>query len=294
MMRATARAVASVAVLLAARCSSAARTRSPATATGRRPRQTRRSACCFPTRSPLATRARIVRTSRPRSASSARSCEVLYANADGDAAKQQQQAESMLTQGVSVLVLDPFDGKAAVSIVALAKAQGVPVISYDRLIDFPGPGLLHLVRQRDGSGELQATALVERLAGRGSLTGCGRHPHGQRLPHRQQRRPVQARRPLGHRRERLPASWPSPTPPAGIPRRPRTGSPVRSPSSATGSSGSTAPTIRWAAPRSSALKAAGVKPLPPVTGQDAELAGIQRILIGDQYMTVYKALKPEA
>jgi D-xylose transport system substrate-binding protein len=31
-----------------------------------------------------------------------------------------------------------------------------------------------------------------------------------------------------------------------------------------------------------------------VTGQDAELAGIQRILAGQQYMTVYKAIKPEA
>jgi D-xylose transport system substrate-binding protein len=43
-----------------------------------------------------------------------------------------------------------------------------------------------------------------------------------------------------------------------------------------------------------AMKAAGLSPLPPVTGQDAELAGIQRILTGEQYMTVYKAIKPEA
>src|SRR5205807_6765735 len=43
-----------------------------------------------------------------------------------------------------------------------------------------------------------------------------------------------------------------------------------------------------------AMKAGGVSPWPPVTGQDAELAAIQRILIGDQYMTVYKAIKPEA
>ncbi len=42
------------------------------------------------------------------------------------------------------------------------------------------------------------------------------------------------------------------------------------------------------------MKAAGITPLPPVTGQDAELAGIQRILAGEQYMTVYKAIKPEA
>ena len=43
-----------------------------------------------------------------------------------------------------------------------------------------------------------------------------------------------------------------------------------------------------------AMKGAGITPIPPVTGQDAELAGIQRILIGEQYMTVYKAVKPEA
>ena len=35
-------------------------------------------------------------------------------------------------------------------------------------------------------------------------------------------------------------------------------------------------------------------PLPPVTGQDAELAGIQRIIAGDQAMTIYKPIKPEA
>jgi D-xylose transport system substrate-binding protein len=31
-----------------------------------------------------------------------------------------------------------------------------------------------------------------------------------------------------------------------------------------------------------------------VTGQDAELAAVQRIIAGEQYMTVYKAIKPEA
>ena len=44
-----------------------------------------------------------------------------------------------------------------------------------------------------------------------------------------------------------------------------------------------------------AMKGNGVDPKKiPVTGQDAELAAIQRILIGEQYMTVYKAIKPEA
>jgi D-xylose transport system substrate-binding protein len=43
-----------------------------------------------------------------------------------------------------------------------------------------------------------------------------------------------------------------------------------------------------------ALKGAGFATLPPVTGQDAELAGVQRILAGEQYMTVYKSIKREA
>jgi D-xylose transport system substrate-binding protein len=44
-----------------------------------------------------------------------------------------------------------------------------------------------------------------------------------------------------------------------------------------------------------AMKGAGIKPSTrPVTGQDAELAAIQRLLTGEQYMTVYKAIQPEA
>jgi len=44
-----------------------------------------------------------------------------------------------------------------------------------------------------------------------------------------------------------------------------------------------------------AMKSAGMDPKQiPVTGQDAELAAIQRIVAGEQYMTVYKAIKPEA
>jgi D-xylose transport system substrate-binding protein len=41
-----------------------------------------------------------------------------------------------------------------------------------------------------------------------------------------------------------------------------------------------------------ALKGAGINP--PLTGQDAELTAIQRILAGFQSSTIYKAYKPEA
>ncbi|MFT4305740.1 MAG: substrate-binding domain-containing protein, partial [Microbacterium sp.] len=43
-----------------------------------------------------------------------------------------------------------------------------------------------------------------------------------------------------------------------------------------------------------AMQAANVSPWPLVTGQDAELAGIQRVVSGDQYMTVYKPIEDEA
>jgi D-xylose transport system substrate-binding protein len=42
----------------------------------------------------------------------------------------------------------------------------------------------------------------------------------------------------------------------------------------------------------SAMKGAGIQPASrPVTGQDAEIAGLQRILAGDQLMTVYQPIK---
>ena len=99
-------------------------------------------------------------------------CKVLYANADGDASKQQQQAESMLTQGVKVLVLDPFDGEAAASIVGEAKAKNVPVISYDRLINSPDSNY-YISFDNEKVGQLQAQALVDKLKKDGVASGSG-------------------------------------------------------------------------------------------------------------------------
>jgi D-xylose transport system substrate-binding protein len=59
-------------------------------------------------------------------------CEILVAN--GNDATQISQAESLLTKGVDVLIVAPHNGQIAASIVEAAHKQGVPVISYDRLI----------------------------------------------------------------------------------------------------------------------------------------------------------------
>ena len=55
-------------------------------------------------------------------------------NALNDPAKQLAQAESALASGAKVLVVTAIDQKGAAVIVNKAKAQGVPVIAYDRLI----------------------------------------------------------------------------------------------------------------------------------------------------------------
>ncbi len=57
-----------------------------------------------------------------------------YNNAQGSASTQQSQAEADLTKGDCILVLAPSDAVASAAIVAKAKAQNVPVIAYDRLI----------------------------------------------------------------------------------------------------------------------------------------------------------------
>jgi D-xylose transport system substrate-binding protein len=43
-----------------------------------------------------------------------------------------------------------------------------------------------------------------------------------------------------------------------------------------------------------AMRSAGMDPLPPITGQDAELTAIRRIVTGEQHMTVYKSFRTQA
>jgi D-xylose transport system substrate-binding protein len=55
--------------------------------------------------------------------------------ADNSADRQANDVDNLLTQKVDVLVIAPHDATQAASMVDKAKAQGVPVISYDRLIN---------------------------------------------------------------------------------------------------------------------------------------------------------------
>jgi D-xylose transport system substrate-binding protein len=61
--------------------------------------------------------------------------ECIITVADNKADKQANDVDNLLTQGIDVLVIAPHDATQAASMVEKAKAQGVPVISYDRLIN---------------------------------------------------------------------------------------------------------------------------------------------------------------
>lgn len=55
--------------------------------------------------------------------------------ADNSSSRQANDVDNLLTQGVDVLVIAPQEATEAAAMVEKAKAQGVPVISYDRLIN---------------------------------------------------------------------------------------------------------------------------------------------------------------
>jgi D-xylose transport system substrate-binding protein len=215
--------------------------------------------------------------------------EVLYSNADQDAAKQQQQAESALASGVAVLVLDPVDADAAVSIVNAAKAQNVPVISYDRLVNSPDLDY-YISFDNEQVGVLQGQALVDKLATDNPTGGIlmvnGSPTDGNAVLFKKGAHSIIDKSGLQVLAEFDTPDW----------------SPDKAQEWVAGQltqfsgqiTGVYAANDGTAGGAIAAMKAADVSPWPSVTGQDAELSAIQRIVSGDQYMTVYKAIKAEA
>lgn len=87
--------------------------------------------------------------------------EVLIQSANGIDAVQVRQCENLLTQGIDVLVIVPHNGDVMAAAVDSAKKQGVPVISYDRLIRNSDVDL-YISFDNFRIGELQAQYLLDR------------------------------------------------------------------------------------------------------------------------------------
>ncbi|MHA6669782.1 ABC transporter substrate-binding protein [Homoserinimonas sp. A447] len=217
-------------------------------------------------------------------------CEVVYSNADQDPAKQQQQAESALTQGVAVMVLDPVDSSAAASIVASAKAQDVPVISYDRLINSSDLAF-YLSFDNEKVGELQGQAFVDKLAADGVTEGDVVMINGSPTDNNATLFKKGAHNVIDASPYNVVAEFDTPDWSPDKAQEWMAGQVTQFGDSIVGVYAANDGTGGGAI---AAMKAGGVDPLPPVTGQDAELPAIQRIVSGDQFMTIYKALKLEA
>jgi D-xylose transport system substrate-binding protein len=87
--------------------------------------------------------------------------EVFVQSADGVDAVQVRQCENLLTQGIDVLVIVPHNGEVMASAVRSAKAQGVPVVSYDRLIRNSDVSL-YISFDNKRIGKLQAQYIYDR------------------------------------------------------------------------------------------------------------------------------------
>ena len=215
---------------------------------------------------------------------------VIYANAGGSATRQLEQAESALAAGASVLVVNPVDQVAARTIVDTAAALNVPVVSYDRLID-GGGAAFYVSFDNEEVGTLQAESLVDGLRERGT-------PHGGIL--------VLAGDPNDANTTQLSAGFERVLTGAGIPVLARYDVP----------GWSAARAQEWAATQISqfgdeiqgiyagndglagaaiaALRTAGITSVPVVTGQDADLSAVRRIIAGSQSATVFKTIAMQA
>lgn len=213
------------------------------------------------------------------------SCTVIYQNANADVALQQQQFNSVIAQGAKVIVLDPVDSAAAAGLVEIAQSQDVKVIAYDRPI--PAKAADYYVSfDNEGIGHAIAKSLVDHLKASGVAEGAGvLQINGS---------PTDAaaglirdgiHRGLEDSGYKTLAEFDTPewAPPkaqewaAG--QITRFGADIKGLVAANDGTGGGA---------IAAFKAAGVNPVPPVTGNDATIAALQLIISGDQYNTISK------
>jgi D-xylose transport system substrate-binding protein len=219
-------------------------------------------------------------------------CKILYSNATQDAAKQQNQAEAALTQGAKVLVLDPVDAGSAGAIVSKAKAQKVPVISYDRLITNSDVDY-YISYDNARVGKLQGETLIKGLKAQGKPTGPVVMLAGDPADNNAKLFKQGANQALQAGGVKIAKSTDTPGWSAD-----KAQNEMQQAITSLGNSGFAgvlAANDDLGGGAIAAMKSAGIKPSTrPTTGQDATVAGLQRILTGDQYMTVWKAGKPEA
>lgn len=212
-------------------------------------------------------------------------CKVIYQNANASASLQQQQFNSAIAQGAKVIVLDPVDSLAASGLVNLAQSQGVKVIAYDRPIPAK-PADFYVSFDNEGIGYAISHSLVQHLKETGVPEGSGvLQINGS---------PTDAaaglirdgiHRGLKESGYKTLAEFDTPD---WLPSKAQEWSAGQITRFGDQIKGVVAANDGTAGGAIAAFKAAGVNPVPPVTGNDATIAALQLIIAGDQYNTISK------
>ncbi|MFC9637471.1 sugar ABC transporter substrate-binding protein [Streptomyces mirabilis] len=211
-----------------------------------------------------------------------------YANAAQDATKQSQQFQQMVADKVDVILVDAVDSKAIASDVQKAKDAGIPVIAYDRLAQ--GPIDAYISFDNELVGQVQGKALLEALGTDASskkivmMNGSPTDPNAAQFKSGA----------LGELNGKVVISKTYDTkdwdPAVGKANMEKAISAI----GLSNIAGVYSANDGLAGAVIDAMKTMGVSKVPPVTGQDAELDAVQRIVRGEQYMSVYKSYPDEA
>jgi D-xylose transport system substrate-binding protein len=219
-------------------------------------------------------------------------CEISYFNAGGDVEKQASQGEAALTQGAEVMVVDPMDSKAAAAIVEKAHAQEVPTVSYDRLIENSEvAGYVSFDNER--VGEQQAETLIEKLKEDGNPKGPIIMINGDPADPNAALFKKGAHNAFEKAGVEIAKEYD--TPGWTAENAQREAQQAITAIGKNGFAGIYAANDDTAGGAIAAMKGVGINPEDiPVTGQDSTVAGLQRILKGEQFMTIFKPIVPEA
>jgi D-xylose transport system substrate-binding protein len=212
-------------------------------------------------------------------------------NAEGDKSTQQQQAEQAITNGAKVLLLVNLDSGSGAAIEANAQSRGVKVIDYDRLT-LNGNADYYVSFDNNKVGQLQGHGLVGCL---GNLNGqsiaeLNGSPTDNNATLFKQGydsvlKPLYDQGKLKKVADQSVPDWDNQQALTIFEQMlQKSNNKINGVLAANDGLGNSV---------ISALKARKL-PQIPVTGQDATLQGIQNIVMGDQCMTVYKAVKKEA
>ncbi len=212
--------------------------------------------------------------------------EVIVQSANASEATQIQQIENMITKGVDVIVIVPFNGKALSNVIEEAKSEGIDVISYDRLI-LDSDIDLYISFDNVRVGEMQAQGLIDaKPNGNYYLIGGSQLDNNAFMFREGQEnvlKPLAEKGDIKILGDQWAKDW-LPEEALKITENALAANDNKIDAIVTSNDGLAGGSIQ-------ALAAQGLAGKVAVSGQDADLQGIKRIVEGTQTLTIYKPLK---